>query len=171
MLNPFAMVLPGLKYNVWSKREMMYTHWAGLIRNVKMGKKPYLFPTKRKRTTGVNGLYLNMDSIPGKLFNSFACVENNWYNEKWDLRPGVAFLIFHDKDDQRQFDTFVWEQWREVEDGYVEALRRKQYIRMPSTEDYFIGGWSKANETWYLYEQYIGLTDSRLIDKLPELSN
>ena len=31
-------------------------------------------------------LYFNMDSIAGKLFNCFACVRNNWYNEKWECR-------------------------------------------------------------------------------------
>lgn len=114
-------------------------------------------------------VYLNMDSIPGKLFNCFACEENNWYNEKWDLRPGVAFLLFHDEAEQRQFDAFVWEKLQEIEDEYAEVLGQKQYVCTTSTKDYFIGGWSKANEikAWHLYEQFKGCVGLSLLDKLP----
>lgn len=118
-------------------------------------------------------LYFNMDSIAGKLFNCFACVRNNWYNEKWDVRPGVAFLTFQDKAEQRQFEEFVWGELQAIEAEYTDALTQRQYIRIPSTEDYFIGGWSKANEikSWHLYEQFMGLTGSSLIEKLPEMPN
>ena len=109
-------------------------------------------------------------SIPGKLFNCFACAENNWYNEKWDLRPGVAFLSFQDESEQRQFDAFVWGKLQEIEDEYAEALRKKRYVRTASTEDYFIGGWSKANDikSWHLYEQFRGIAETNLVDKLPD---
>ena len=118
-------------------------------------------------------LYFNMDSIAGKLFNCFACVKNNWYNEKWDVRSGVAFLTFQDKAEQRQFEEFVWGELQAIEVEYTDALTQRQYIRIPSTEDYFIGGWSKANEikSWHLYEQFMGLTGSSLIEKLPEMPN
>ena len=118
-------------------------------------------------------LHLNKNSVSGKLFNCFACIENNWYGEKWNLCPGIAFLIFQDEVEQKRFDIYVGEKLREVEEKYVEALNKKHYIRTPSTEDYFTGGWSKANEikAWYLYEQYMGLTDNKLIDKLPKLIN
>lgn len=118
-------------------------------------------------------LYFNMDSIAGKLFNCFACVRNNWYNEKWDVRPGVAFLTFQDKAEQQQFEAFVWGELQAIEAEYTDALTQRQYIRIPSTEDYFIGGWSKANEikSWHLYEQFMGLTGSSLIEKLPEMPN
>lgn len=118
-------------------------------------------------------LYFNMDSIAGKLFNCFACVKNNWYNEKWDMRPGVAFLTFQDKAEQQQFEAFVWGELQAIEAEYTDALTQRQYIRIPSTEDYFIGGWSKANEikSWHLYEQFMGLTGSSLIEKLPEMPN
>lgn len=118
-------------------------------------------------------LYFNMDSIAGKLFNCFACVRNNWYNEKWDVRPGVAFLTFQDKAEQQQFEAFVWGELQAIEAEYTDALTQRQYIRIHSTEDYFIGGWSKANEikSWHLYEQFMGLTGSSLIEKLPEMPN
>lgn len=122
------------------------------------------------RDPSLTYVYLNMDSIPGKLFNCFACAENNWYNEKWDLRPGVAFLSFQDESEQRQFDAFVWGKLQEIEDEYAEALRKKRYVRTASTEDYFIGGWSKANDikSWHLYEQFRGIAETNLVDKLPD---
>lgn len=122
------------------------------------------------RDPSLTYVYLNMDSIPGKLFNCFACAENNWYNEKWDLRPGVAFLLFQDESEQRQFDAFVWRKLQEIEDEYDEALRKKRYVRTASTEDYFIGGWSKANDikSWHLYEQFRGIAGISLLDKLPD---
>lgn len=123
------------------------------------------------RDPSLTYVYLNMDSIPGKLFNCFACAENNWYNEKWDLRPGVAFLLFQDESEQRQFDAFVWRKLQEIEDEYDEALRKKRYVRTGSIEDYFIGGWSKASEikAWHLYEQFKGRAGLSLLDKLPDV--
>ena len=116
-------------------------------------------------------IYLNMNSIPGKLFNCFAYAEKNWYGEKWDLLPGVAFLLFRDESEQRQFDAFVWGKLKEIEDEYDEALRKKRYVRTASTESYFTDGWSKASEikAWHLYEQFKGRAGLSLLDKLPDV--
>ena len=59
---------------------------------------------------------------------------------------------------------------QEIENEYAEALKKKQYVRTASTEDYFIGGWSKANEikAWHLYEQFGGIAGISLFDKLPD---
>ena len=121
------------------------------------------------REPSLTYVYLNMDSIPGKLFNCFACAENNWYNEKWGLRPGVAFLLFQEESEQREFDAFVREKLLGIEDEYDEALRKKRYVRTAFTEDYFTGGWSKANDikSWHLYEQFMGIAGISLFDKLP----
>lgn len=123
------------------------------------------------REPSLTYLYLNMDSISGKLFRCFACTEHNWYNEKWDLCPGVGFLVFKDEAEQKQFDTFVGEHLHAIEDEYNEALRAKNYVYNSSTNEYFIGGWSKANEikSWHLYEQFMGICGSNLPDKLPQI--
>lgn len=115
--------------------------------------------------------YLNMDGIPGKLFNCFARAKNNWYGEKWYLHPGVAFLLFQDESEQRQFKAFAWRKLQEIADEYATALEQKQYVRTASTEEYFISGWSKANEikAWHLYEQFKGVITSNLIDKIPNI--
>ena len=118
-------------------------------------------------------VYLNMDSIQGKLFKCFAYAKNNWYNQNWDLRPGMCFLVFKDKAEQKQFDAFVCEQLRAIEKEYTEALKQKHYVHNSFTDSYFVGGWSKANEikSWHLYEKFMGITGSSLIDKLPEIQN
>ena len=87
------------------------------------------------------------------------------------MRPGVAFLLFQDESEQRQFDAFVWRKLQEIEDEYDEALRKKRYVRTGSIEDYFIGGWSKASEikAWHLYEQFKGRAGLSLLDKLPDV--
>ena len=123
------------------------------------------------REPSLTYLYLNMDSISGKLYRCFACTEHNWYNEKWDLRPGVGFLVFEDEAEQKQFDIFAREQLYTIEDEYTKALKSKNYVHNPSTEEYFIGGWSKANEikSWHLYEQFKDIGGSSLPDKLPEM--
>ena len=123
------------------------------------------------REPSLTYLYLNMDSISGKLFRCFACTEHNWYNEKWDLRPGVGFLVFEDKAEQKQFDIFARDRLHTIEEEYNEALRGKNYVHNSSTEEYFIGGWSKANEikSWHLYEQFKGICGISLPDKLPSM--
>lgn len=121
------------------------------------------------REPSLTYVYFNMDSVLGKLFNCFAMTENNWYCEKWDLRPGVAFLVFSDSSDKTRFDDFVMEQLTTIENDYSNALEQKKYIRTIDTEEFFIGGWSKANEikSWYLFEQYQGIHGSTLAEKLP----
>ena len=116
-------------------------------------------------------IYLNMDSVSGKLFRCFCCTEHNWYNEKWDLRPGVAFLIFDDEAVQEQFNDFVLNRLYAIEDEYCKALTAKKYVRNSLTDEYYIGGWSKANEikSWHLYEQFWDMVGSDLLDKLPEM--
>lgn len=116
-------------------------------------------------------IYLNMDSVSGKLFRCFCCTEHNWYNEKWDLRPGVAFLIFDDEAVQEQFNDFVLNRLYAIEDEYCRALTAKKYVRNSLTDEYYIGGWSKANEikSWHLYEQFWDMVGSDLLDKLPEM--
>lgn len=116
-------------------------------------------------------VYLTMDSIPGKLYNCFACVKNNWYGKKWDLRPGAAFLLFRDDTEQEEFNAFVLEQLQVIEYEYAKALEKKGYVSDSTTEDYFIHGWSKANEikSWHLYEQFKGIDGISLLDKLPNV--
>ena len=119
--------------------------------------------------------YFTLDSISGKLFNCLACTENNWYCAKWNNHRSKhrvePFLVFHDKEDKKLFDEFVKERLQKIEDEYTEALRQKKYIRNQSTEDLFVGGWSRASEikSWYLYEKYKGIKGSSIIDKLPNI--
>jgi len=114
-------------------------------------------------------VYLNAESVSGKLFNCFARAENNWYYEKWNLSPGEAFLFFEDASDKEQFDEFVWESLQTINQEYFEALLQKKYVRTVDTEEYFIGGWSKGSEikSQHLYEQYKGIRGRPLTDKLP----
>ncbi|MBR5915374.1 MAG: ATP-binding protein [Spirochaetia bacterium] len=119
--------------------------------------------------------YFTSDSISGKLFNCFACTKNNWYFAKWNNNRNnlrvEPFLVFRDKEDKEQFDEFVKEHLQEIEEEYAEALTKKKYIRNPSTEEYYIGGYSKANEikAWQLYERYKGISGSSILDKLPPM--
>ena len=121
----------------------------------------------------VTYMYLSLDTIPGKLFTNLACIEHNWYYEKWDLRPGVGFLVFETESQRALFDAFVKSHLQEIEDDYTQALREKQYVQCASADDYFRGGWSKANEikSWHLYEKFMGLLGSSLVDKLPEFQS
>lgn len=121
------------------------------------------------RNKALTYVYLNMESVPGKLFKCFACANKNWYGQKWNLGSGVAFLLFEDNSDKEQFDVFVQEQLQMIEQEYAEALKIKNIIRTHDTEEYFIGGWSKGSEikAWHLFEQYRGINGSQLLDKLP----
>ena len=119
--------------------------------------------------------YFTSDSISGKLFNCFACTKNNWYFAKWNNNRTKhrvdSFLVFPDKEDKKQFDEFVKEHLQEIEEEYAEALRKKKYSKGPSTEEYYIGGYSKANEikARQLYERYKGISGSSILDKLPPM--
>lgn len=121
----------------------------------------------------VTYVYLSLDTISGKLFMNFACIEHNWYSEKWHLQPGVGFLVFKDESQKTMFDVFVKNHLQEIEDDYTMVLKEKQYVQCPASDEYFRGGWSKANEikSWHLYEQFMGLSGSRLADKLPTFHN
>ena len=116
-------------------------------------------------------LFFDLNSISGKLFNCFARAEDNWYCEKWDLRPGVGFLIFWSKSEQKIFDAFVKDNLKKIDDDYMEALKKKGYVHNSNTEEFFIGGWSKANEikSWHLYEKFMDLPGTSLIDKIPDI--
>lgn len=121
------------------------------------------------RNKNLTYVYLNMESVPGKLFKCFACANKNWYGQKWNLAPGVAFLLFEDNSDKEQFDAFVRGRFQVIEQEYAKALKTKNIIRTVDTEEYFIGGWSKGSEikAWHLFEQYRGINGSQLLDKLP----
>lgn len=113
--------------------------------------------------------YLSEDTVHGKLFNCFALSERNWYNEKWDLRPGVAFLWFYDDFDRKQFDHFVRDNLPLIDTEYSEALEAKGFARSYQTEEYYSSGWTKGDEikAWHLFEKYRGIAGSSLVDKLP----
>ena len=123
------------------------------------------------REPSLTYIYLNMDSISGKLFECFAITEHNWYGGRWNLHPGVGFLVFWNEAEQKQFDAFVSDHLQCIENEYTMALQSKMYIRSASTEEYFIGGCSKANEikSWHLYEQFHHILGNDLLDKLPEM--
>ncbi|MCR5783581.1 MAG: ATP-binding protein [Clostridia bacterium] len=114
-------------------------------------------------------VFFNYETISGKLFNCFAKTADNWYGEKWYLSPGIAFLWFEDNADQKMFDEYVKDHLYDIQQDYQNALMEKGLDRTNCPVDYFIGGWSKANEikSWHLYEQYKGIRGTPLVDKLP----
>lgn len=114
-------------------------------------------------------IYLSGDTIHGKLFNCFALIEKNWYYEKWDLRPGVAFLWFNDDFDRQQFECFVRDNLPTIDAEYKAALNTKGYTPSYQTDTFYSSGWTKADEikAWHLYEQYRGIDGSSLVEKLP----
>lgn len=116
-------------------------------------------------------LYFDMSDIAGKLFNCFAITPKNWYYEKWDLNPGVGFLCFDDSSDKRQFDQFALANLEAINKEYADALVKKKYVKSSTTNEYYVGGWSKGNEikALQLYEEYRGIIRSELIDKIPSL--
>ena len=115
--------------------------------------------------------YLKKDTIEGKLFNCFAVAENNWYGEKWRLKPGVGFLIFEDEADKEQFDKFAKEKLPTLEQEYYAILSQKHYVGKEENKEYFSQGWSKGNEikAQHLYEQFKGIENRPLIEKIPDL--
>ena len=116
-------------------------------------------------------LYFEMGSVPGKLFYCLAKADQNWYCEKWDLRPGVAFLTFDDKSEREDFNRFVLPRLEKTLDEYEQCLLSKGYVNTIETAEYFYKGWSKGNEikSWYLYEQFIGNTGWSLDAMIPSL--
>jgi len=117
-------------------------------------------------------LYFDLSTVMGKLFNCFAVTEHNWYNERWDMRPGVAFLVFEDATDQKEFNEFALCRLHDVLDEYNAALADKGYVNTTEMQEYFCFGWSKANEikARCMYEKYRGLSFRSLADYLPTIA-
>ncbi len=122
-------------------------------------------------TDSLTYVFFNNETIPGKLFNCFAKTKENWYGDKWYLSPGRGILWFEDEADQIMFDDYVRLHLHEIQQAYRDALFKKGLDRTNCSEDYFIDGWSKANEikSWHLYEQYKGIRGTPLINKLPNV--
>lgn len=115
-------------------------------------------------------LYFDLSTVMGKLFTCFATTEHNWYNEKWHMIPGVAFLVFEDATDRKEFNEFVLGHLPGVLNDYNKALAKKGYVHTNETQEYFCFGWSKANEikSWYMFEQYRGTSHKSLAEYLPD---
>jgi hypothetical protein len=124
-------------------------------------------------TLSLTYIYLSGDTVHGKLFNCFACCDENWYNEKWDLRPGVAFLWFEDESDRQRFNQFVREHLCATDVKYKKALEANGVTYSYTTEEYYRSGWTKADEikARHLYEQYRGISVTPLVNQLPQLRN
>lgn len=116
-------------------------------------------------------VYLSGDTVHGKLFNCFASCDENWYNEKWDLRPGVAFLWFEDESDRQSFNRFVRGYLCTTYAKYKKALKANGVTCSHTTEEYYHSGWIKADEikARNLYEQYKGISVTPLVNQLPLL--
>ena len=116
-------------------------------------------------------VYLSGDTVHGKLFNCFASCDENWYNEKWDLRPGVAFLWFEDESDRQSFNRFVIRYLYTTYAKYKKALKANGVTCSYTTEEYYRSGWIKADEikARNLYEQYKGISVTPLVNQLPLL--
>lgn len=115
-------------------------------------------------------LYFDLSTVMGKLYTCFATTENNWYGQKWDMRPGVGFLVFEDASDRESFNKFTMCHLQSVLDEYNRALSEKGYVESTESQEYFYFGWSKANEikALYMYEQYRGVSSRKLADYLPK---
>lgn len=113
-------------------------------------------------------LFFAKDNIKGKLFNCLAKTKNKWYDEKWNLRPGIAFLLFENYCDKTQFDRFVKENLQIINEEYNEALRKKNILKKTDTEELFSSRYSKASEikAWHLYEMYRKIDGDSLISKI-----
>ena len=131
-------------------------------------------PSGRSLTRGASltYVYFNTETILGKLFLCLSYSDNHWYGERWNKLPGVAFLVFHNETEKKRFDKFVLENLRSTQQEYEKALKEKGLTQGLCPDEYFADGWSKANEikAWHLYEQYRGIGELSLADKLPEKS-
>lgn len=116
-------------------------------------------------------VYLSGDTVQGKLFNCFASCDENWYNEKWNLRPGVAFLWFEDESDRQSFNRFVIRYLYTTYAKYKKDLKANGVTCSYTTEEYYRSGWIKADEikARNLYEQYKGISVTPLVNQLPLL--
>ena len=114
-------------------------------------------------------LYFDRSTVTGKLFHCLAVAENNWYGEKLCCGIGKAFLLFDDNQQRQQFEQFVRNRLPRLLEQYKEALEQKGYTDTNLTHEYFIGGWSKANEikAYYIYLEFQNEPKHPLIDYLP----
>ena len=114
-------------------------------------------------------LYFDISTVLGKLYVCLANTDQNWYGQNLDMTPSVAFLQFEDDSDREAFDKYVEEHLPDVLLEYCNALTAKGYIYTQETKEYFIFGWSKANEikSKYLYEKYRGIECIEMVDFLP----
>lgn len=114
-------------------------------------------------------LYFDLSTIKGKLFNCLAVTKNNWYNEKWDLIVGVAFLQFKNIEEKEDFDDYVLCNLDTVLEEYEQAIKKKKYPQTKGTESYYQFGYSKANEikARFLYDKYRGGEDKVIDQYLP----
>lgn len=153
------------------RRKVLYLDGARLLIPFPQ---PEVVPPGRNRTRGTSLLYIyfNTETILGKLFLCLSYSENHWYGERWNKLPGVAFLVFRNEADKTRFDKYVIENLRAIQQEYGKALKEKGLSQGSCPDEYFADGWSKANEikAWHLYEQYRGIGELSLAEKLPEKS-
>ena len=116
-------------------------------------------------------LYFDHSTILGKLFACLASSENNWYAQNWDMQPGVAFLQFQDVSDRMAFNEYAGSCLPTVMAEYNAALSTKGYIHTQETLEYFVFGWSKANEikSRYIYDNYRGNAHGDIASYIPRL--
>lgn len=114
-------------------------------------------------------LYFDRSTVGGKLFYCLAMIDNNWYGEKLRNGIGKAFLLFDDDQQRQQFEQFARSRLPNLLEKYKKALDQKGYIETSSTNEYFAGGWSKANEikSFYIYMGFLDRPKRPLIDYLP----
>lgn len=116
-------------------------------------------------------LYFDYSTILGKLFVCLANSEKNWYAQNWGMQPGVAFLQFQDASDRMAFNEYVENYLPDILAEYNEALAAKGYVHSQETLEYFVFGWSKANEikSRYIYDNYRGNAHGDIASYIPRL--
>ena len=113
-------------------------------------------------------IFIDLDSIRGKLFKCMAYSENNWYCCKWHITNGSAFLLFDDPLDRQKFEDFarIHLQTLLIEyNGIIDSMKLDgEYI----DDELIFSGWSKGNEikSWHLYEMYKGIQGPSLQQKI-----
>lgn len=114
--------------------------------------------------------YFDYSTIKGALFLCLSnSGENTWYASSWDYIPGEAFLQFINATERKSFNEYLIEKLSNTIEEYNNALVMKGYKRSSNNDEYFISGWSKANniKASYLYDQFTGRTTRKLIDYIP----
>lgn len=127
---------------------------------------PSIFENVQK---GLTYVYQDLSTVSGKMFHCLCTAENNWYGEKWWRNTGREFLLFDDPVDRKRFDEYARSYLDQVRQEYNEALTKKGYVDNDKYHEYFVGGWSKANEikAWFLYEHYRGTAYRDIEDYIP----